>query len=426
MKRSSRLLVFLVVLVALIALVAVLPSRTDVSNNGGSRPRTPRVNLIAYVDPEGQVKLARPDGSSQIKISPDGGFFTWPAWSPDGRRVAFSGVPSRGSSAASLTLYVYESGNEGPRIVFANERDMGPILPEMPHYPLWAPDGGHLSFMSSAPQGLTLFLADPQAVSGPEVVLRSAPLYASWSADSRRLVVHGGVDHFLVDVEGDVTVEDLGIQTSGYRVPAWWPLGDRIVYVSEDEAGQRGLYMAGVESGGRTLLEEVEQEAAFLWSPGGRSLAVGQAQLTGGLVYQGITLFAPDGSRRRVNVPEEVAAFFWSPDGTRLAYVTLSERLGVFRWMVMKVADGERWPLVEFIPSEAQLTLLRFFDQFAYSHSPWSPDGDSLVFAGNLFGGAVSASLKGQGGSQIIVTGAGPQPVAEAIAEGFLAVWSPR
>ena len=390
------------------------------------QPSKQGVNLIAYVDPNGQVKTVSPDGSSAARISPDEGFFTWPMWSPDASQIVFSGTASEGGGRGPLAMYVHRLGDERPRVLYTNEPGMGPILAEMPHYPLWAPDGGRLAFMASAPQGLTLFLADPQVGGDAAVVLRSAPLYASWSANSRHLLVHGGADHFLVDVEGEAAVRDLGVRADRYRVPAWWPPGDRMALISLDATGSRGLYLTSIESGQRTLIEDVSAEAAFLWSPNGESLAVTQSELPGGVIYSGVRLFSPDGTRLPVEIDDDVVAFFWSPDSSKLAYVTLSESRGVLRWMVLNVADGSRWPLAEFIPSGAQLTLFQFFDQFAYSHSMWSPDSGSLVFAGNLSDGAVSASMARQSASRIFVMGVRRFSSADPIADGFLAVWSPR
>jgi TolB protein len=184
--------------------------------------------------------------------------------------------------------------------------------------------------------------------------------------------------------------------------------------------------MSDVGSADRVLLVEIPAEAAFLWSPDGQSLAVAHSDLPDGLVYGGVTLFSSDGDRRTVGIDDTVLAFFWSPDGARLAYVTFSETRGVLRWMVLDVRDGTRWPVVDFEPSGPQFTLFRFFDQFAYSHSPWSPDSRSLVFAGRLADDAVEASLGRQPSPHIIVVDAGRNPSAQTIADGFLAVWSPR
>ena len=106
--------------------------------------------------------------------------------------------------------------------------------------------------------------------------------------------------------------------------------------------------------------------------------------------------------------------------------MTLAGAGGVRRWNVLDVRDGTRWPLVEFTPSGPQFTLFQFFDQFAYSHSMWSPDSGSLVFSGNLSENAIDASIRRQPVPRIIVTEAVPNPLVYSIADGFVAVWSPE
>ena len=81
---------------------------------------------------------------------------------------------------------------------------------------------------------------------------------------------------------------------------------------------------------------------------------------------------------------------------------------------------------MEFLPSRDQLTMFQFFDQFAHSHSLWSPDSKNLVFAGDLADQAFSASTRQASTPQVFVVEAALAPFVERIAEGFLAVWSPR
>ena len=426
MRSSPRLYAFFLVLSALLAATVVLGGNGGASSDGDALPPRASVNLIAYTSLQGQIITMRPDGSYPEKVSPNDGFFTWPMWSPDGNQLVFSGVQPGSVGMGPLALYHYRLGQDQPRVLYTNEPGMGPILGGMPHYPLWAPDSGRLVFMASDPRGLTLFLTDPRNGDGARVVIRRAPLYASWSSDSRQLLVHGGPDHFLADVTEEVKVKDLGVRAASYRVPAWWPLSKRIAFISENDVGSLGLYISHVDSGHRTLLQGLLGSAAFLGSPDGRFLAVGHSGSRRDFGYQGVALFSPDGTRRSVGIDEDVIAFFWSPDSHKLAYVTPSGTRNVLRWMVLNVENEERWPLVDFTPSADQMTIFQFFDQFAYSHSLWSPNSDSLVFAGVLSGEGVSASLNSQQAPQIFVVDAGPSPVAEPIADGILAVWSPR
>ena len=383
------------------------------------------VGLIAYADTEGRVRTVRPDGSSPVTINPSEAWSGWPTWSPDGGQIAFSGILSGDEGPPGLALYVHRLEDATTRQVFVNEPGVGPILPNMPHYPMWAPDGGDLSIMAGDPRGLTLFLAQPQAGVGVDVVLRQSPLYASWSADSRHMLVHGGPDHFLVEVRDGLEVTDLGLQAGGYRAPAWWPAGERFAFVSTDEAGP-GLFIADTDLDDSVRVVNVPANVAFLWSPDGSLLAVAHSDIQGGLLYKGVALFDPDGTRSPVEIPEDVVAFFWSPDSAKLAYVTLTGEGGGRRWNVLDVRDGSKWPLVEFLPSGPQITVFQFFDQFAYSHNMWSPDSGSLVFSGNLLDIAIEASFGRQTVPSIIVTEAVPNPLVEPIADGFVAVWSPK
>ena len=171
---------------------------------------------------------------------------------------------------------------------------------------------------------------------------------------------------------------------------------------------------------------------AFLWSPNGEFLALaGSTRVVTYLglpisVYRDLALFSEGEAAKTILIQDNVIAYFWSPDGSRLAYVAPSRTAGALRWTVV---NGERWPLVDFIPSRDQLAMFQFFDQYAYSHSPWSPDSRSLVFAGKLMNRATTASATSgvaRQRSHIIVVGTDADPSAQTIADGILGFWSPQ
>ncbi|MCH8205539.1 MAG: PD40 domain-containing protein [Chloroflexi bacterium] len=401
--------------------------KSDESAQDDDTPPIPTSDLIVYNTLDGQIAITEPDGSMSWTITPDEGFFAWPLWSPDMGRIAFSGRTLRLDGTEALSLFVYSLEDNRTRVVYTNERGMGPILPTMPHYLYWSPDGTRLAFIASVSVGLTLFVADRDADGNATVVLRTEPLYESWSPDSSRLLVHGGADHYLIDLRnGPMSITNLDAKAINYRVPAWSPSDSQILLVSQDADGSGGLYASDAITLDLRLVEETPGEAAFLWSPDGELLAVAHSEVPGSLVYQGIRFFSRGGEPQAMRVDEPVLAFFWSPDGSRLAYVTEGEGEGFNRWMVLDVRDGERWAIADFIPSGAQATVFRLFDQFAYSHLPWSPDSASLVFSGTLQTEGVPAPVARQQPPQIVVADAGPVPAADVIADGFLAFWSPR
>ena len=368
---------------------ATLTASSTATPMARSETRRKGVSQVAFVGLEGQNYTVDPDGSHPLRISPETGIFTWPTWSPDASRLVFSGVVED------------EGGN------------------------------------------LRISLDDLTDGVGAALILDQGPLWMSWSPDSHYLLVHRGADHFLVNTLEGTRVDELGIRAVGYRVPAWKPPGAVVTPASGDAPGRYTILTAEVVVDGLdapkpiTFLHEIgfPLNPAFLWSPSGDFLALaGSTRVISYLglpllVYRDLALFSESENTQTILIQDNVMAYFWSPDGSRLAYVAPSQKTGILRWMVLNVVNGERWPLVDFVPSRDQLTMFQFFDQYAYSHSLWSPDGRSLVFAGKLVDEAefVSATYDvARQGSHIIVVGTDPDPLTQTIAEGILGFWSPR
>lgn len=421
-----RLYAFFLLLSALLGAIGFFAAKDEPEDEAFSPPKD-SLNLIAFAGTDLRISTVRPDGTSLVGVSDVSGLFTWPIWSPDGTRVAYSGQMIVDGAPSPLELRVHTVGEDHSYRRFASAPDMVPILPGMPYYPLWSPDSTRLSLMAGAPQGLTLFLIDPAVDEGAEVALVGSPLYAGWSADSTNLLVHVGLDHILVSVENEIVNEDLRARTHVYRTPAWRPSGRQVAIVSQDGIGTQVLDILDTDTRERTRLTEAPEEIAFLWSPDGMTLAVAMSNSPGDSLYEDVAFYSRNGTNLPIDIDERVVAFFWSPDSTKLAYVTLSHPPGTLRWMFLDLTDGRRWPLVDFTPTQPQMTLFQFFDQFAYSHSMWSPDSRSLVFAEALDSSrATQAAFGHQQAARIMVTQVKPSPDVVSIADGFLAVWSPR
>ena len=402
------------------------------------------MNRIAFVGLEGQIYTVDPDGSHPRRISPETGVFTWPTWSPDASRLVFSGVVEDEGGNLRISLFAFSAVSSSLRELYVGEPGVVGLLAEgVVHYPLWSPDSTRVAFIAFTSQGLSLFLDDLTDSVGAALILDQGPLWISWSPDSQYLLVHRGADHFLVNTLEGIRVDELGIRAVGYRVPAWKPPGAIVTLASGDGPGRYTILTAEVVADGLdvpqpiTYLHEIgfPLTPAFLWSPSGDFLALaGSTRVVRYLglpvfVYRDLAVVSESDKAQTILVQDNVMAYFWSPDGSRLAYVAPSQKAGILRWTVLNVVNGERWHLVDFIPSRDQLTIFEFFDQYAYSHSPWSPDSRSLVFAGKLVDEAVAVSATydvARQGSHIIVVGTDPDPSTQTIAEGILGFWSPQ
>lgn len=146
------------------------------------------------------------------------------------------------------------------------------------------------------------------------------------------------------------------------------------------------------------------------------------------LIYRELKILDSVGFSEVARIRDNILSYFWSPDSTKIAYVSILDGRGNLRWTLFDVETGERTKLVDFIPSPDQMTMFQFFDQYAYSHSLWSPDSRFLVFAGTLSEQAVTASYgthPGHTGLHVFVLDTGPTLAIEAITTGVLGFWSP-
>ena len=371
-RDRLRLYTYLALLFGALAVVAVLGGLARTSFRGVPLPSDTGGDRIAYVDLDRQVWTMNAEGSEGTRMSPEGPFFAWPTWSPDGQELVFSGVLAGKDEQLQAVLYVRNGLGGELRELHIGEPGVGlTIGRDVPHYATWSPDSRYLAFVGGSSEGLKLYVDDLRDSVGPKATVNRAPLFHDWSPDSRHMLVHGGQEHFVVDAQVGVTT-DLGLLSDGYAAPTWKPFSERITFVAGDAAGGYALYTADIDGEDWGLVGIVPRDTAFLWSPNGRCIAVTrpprvlQYRPLGLLVYQRVSLYEEDSTLHPAEIQEDVAAFFWSTDSTKLAYVTLTETPGVLRWNILNVADETRWPLVDFVPTVDQLTAFRFFDSYAH------------------------------------------------------------
>lgn len=397
------------------------------------------INRIAVVGPDAQIRSYRPDGSEETSISSGEGLFTWPTWSPDGKTIAYSGIVRNGSGEPVVTLFGYDWEEGDVNTIHEGEPGYAGLLADgVVHYPLWSPDSSKLAFVAVTERyGLSLFIDEVAATSGPAFVLDSGPLWMSWSTDSSQLAVHRSLDHFLVSFEGDLSMQRARLESDSYRVPAWRPNSNQLALSSPEGREGYGLYSAPITDSGLVLTQpvsEVGPASAFLWSPDGSHLAVADDVRpvrygnTPILVYRRFRMLDSATFSEKALVHENVLSYFWSPDGTKVALVTIAGAEGDLRWTLLDVATGSMTRLVDFTPSRDQLTMFQFFDQYAYSHMLWSPGSRYLVFAGRLSFSASSAGFMAQSdrrSSTVYLIDTGPVTTIDEIAAGVLGFWSP-
>lgn len=419
-------------------LAACQPSSTKTPGPSPAPPEV-AVNRIVYVGADANVFTIAPDGADSRRLTgntragskgvmlgrvtqQDSIFYTWPTWSPNGKKLAVSQVVS-GVGVPTVSLFILDASGKGLDKVYENDPQSNPIIAQgIPHYMYWSPDSQRLAFIASTPQGLTMFihtLGEETAAIG-----REGPIYFKWSQDSQSILIHAR--DRLVTAAVPFTDEPLELASMStiFRAPD----------LSGD--GAKGAFMSNVGQGFGLLVgdpkspssfqqvETVGNTSALLWSPAGDSIAVADNRSPSSRFHDRLRIISADGSSSQTLAEEPILAFFWSPSGEKIAYVAIDARDQGLVWKIVSVHDGTVWELVSFLASPELLAMLTFFDQYAHSHSLWSPDSSHLVFAGALGRQAPQDNGATPTSSKIYVINTEPGSQPKEVAKGTLAFWS--
>ncbi len=125
-----------------------------------------------------------------------------------------------------------------------------------------------------------------------------------------------------------------------------------------------------------------------------------------------------------ISISDKIVSFFWSPDARKIAVITMSEKPGIFTLATINIENEVITHLIDFSPTNDQLTMFQFFNQYAHSHSIWSPDSKSLVLAGNVKSEMRIINETSSSTNYIIVVDAQTPEVYRLIGTGEFATWS--
>jgi Tol biopolymer transport system component len=194
---------------------------------------------IAYIrslSEESHVFVANPDGSGERNLTRGfGPLNSDPAWSPDGRQVAFTAWGHQGVSQIAVAL---RNGS--------NRRPLNLAVTGNPSQPAWAPDGRQLAVIVSpnaAPAPRDLYLVNIDGI-GSRLLATSAT-EPVWSPDGSRIAYVGSGGLIVAHVNGSGS----WVVAAGASSPAWSPDGRLIAFVRSGD-----LLVVRPEGGGERVV----------------------------------------------------------------------------------------------------------------------------------------------------------------------------
>jgi TolB protein len=214
-------------------------NRRRLTRDGGFDPTfAPDGSQIAYrlllEHDDGEIWIMDSRGGHRRDLVNDPMFSDWgPAWSPDGRRIAFDS-----NRRGGLALWVMDAGGDRQAILTRGHGE----------YPSWSPDGSQLAYAGGSYYDIRIVNAD----GSDDHALTSTPAYdmgPAWSPDGAWIAYHTQVDAYP-DLEEPGQGPEMEIHlirpdgTDDHRItndrvedsfPAWSPDGRFLMWARHGE-----------------------------------------------------------------------------------------------------------------------------------------------------------------------------------------------
>ena len=223
-----------------------------------------RLVLVGKVGNAKEIFVMDYDGEDLNQITRNKSLNLSPAWSPDGKRLAFVSYKK-----GTPRLYLY-NGDDG------STNDLSPPGSELCVAPDWSPDGRLIAFSSASQGESEIYLLDVAAGSSRRIThSKGADTSPAWSPTGREIAFtsdRSGRPHiWIMDAEGANSrrVSNTGDFNDG---AAWSPGGDKLAYASRIQ-GRFDIMVLDLASGGvARLTQNAGNNESPRWSRDGRHI----------------------------------------------------------------------------------------------------------------------------------------------------------
>jgi len=380
--------------VALAVAIAGLSLTIWVFQAGQPRPAAPISNgRIAFSGFDGtswDIYSVEPDGSGlkelthlSNRVAED------PAWSPDGRRIAYVVVENAGGGRSDVWVMNGDGSNptrltEGPGASLS---------------PTWSPNGSRIAYTHSAPgQADQVWIMDANGSNAraftycdpPECLRDGSP---AWSPDGERIafvrvsgagaIVPVSVMVWPIDRSGSKP-EDVSLEGATWASDlAWSPDGSELAFArSTSDGASFGLWVMDADGSKQRSLTEVASAQSPAWSPDSRQMAF--AGLRPGTDHDTLLVMDAEGGGAQEirGLPVEALSPSWQPVLEEPTPTPPQPGPKANGAIVFQGQDGAVYEvgsdgrgLRELFPASRGITQIA-----------WSPDGNRIAWAGAVDG----------------------------------------
>ena len=278
-----------------------------------SAPAAPaRIAFVSNREGNYDIFTMNVDGSGLINLTSN--ITDWdqaPAWSPDGRKIAYS-------TGLSHDIWVMNTDGSGKTNLSLTSTD---------GFAAWSPDGSKIAFTRTNDSRSQVFVMNADGSNQTSLATGYDP---AWSPDGTRIAFIRDGSIFVMNADGTNQLEVTSPGSESDRAAQWSPDGSMIAFIRSGHEDGDGFYVSNLwvtNSEGtnpRRLTNYVfpgpiGSIAGQDWSPDGVWLAFG-GDAPGGL---DILIIHPDGTGQMDltnNTRWYEAGPIWSPDGRGILF----------------------------------------------------------------------------------------------------------
>ncbi len=216
-----------------------------------------RIAFYSFRDGNFEIYVVNADGTGQTRLTYNPAWDRYPAWSPDGRRIAF--VYGRGGNEE---IYVMNADGTGQTRLTYNSADA--------QWPTWSPDGQYIAFMSDLYGNWEIHVINADGTGQTNLTKNPATDWnPAWSPDGQRIAFasdrDGNFEIYVMNADGTQT--NLTNNPADDDTPTWSPDGQRIAFTSKRD-GNREIYVMNADGTGQIRLTNNQAWDMWpAWSP---------------------------------------------------------------------------------------------------------------------------------------------------------------